>query len=74
MTLAEAIARTAFDADPSLSFSTVQAAVNAALLADPAKLLQSIESPRAASGGGDAGQSNYANEPLRIPKQPAVSR
>lgn len=74
MTLAEAIARTAFDAEPSLSFSAVQAAVNAALLADPAKLLQSLESPRAASGGGDAGLSNYANEPLRTPKQPAVSQ
>ena len=74
MTLAEAIARTAFDADPSLSFSTVQAAVNAGLLADGTNLLRSLESPTGASGTGDAGQSNYANEPLRTPKQPAVSQ
>ena len=74
MTLAEAIARTAFDAEPSLSFSAVQAAVNAALLADAATLLHNIENPRAASGNTDSGVSTYANEPLRTPKQPAVSR
>ena len=68
MTLAEAIARTAFDADPGLSYSAVQAAVNAGLLADAATLLRSFESPRG------SGASTYANEPLRTPKQPPVSR
>jgi hypothetical protein len=74
MTLAEAIVRTAFDAQPGLSFSTLQSAVNTALLMDPATLMRYIQSPNAVSGVGDAGFSNYANEPLTTPKQPAVSR
>ncbi len=74
MTLAEAIARTAFDALPGLSFAQLQAAVNAALLSDPATLMRKIQSPSAASGVGDAGTSNYSNEPLLTPKQPVVSR
>ena len=74
MTLAEAIAQTAFDAQPGLSFSSLQAAANIALLADPATLLRNVQSSRAISGVGDAGISNYANEPLRTPKQPVVSR
>lgn len=74
MTLAEAIVRTAFDALPGLSFSSLQAAADAALRTDPATLLRNIQSPQNASGVGDAGPSNYANEPLRTPEQPAVSR
>jgi hypothetical protein len=74
MTLAEAIVRTAFDAQPGLSFSVLQAAANTALLMDPATLIRYIQSPNAVSGVGDAGLSNYANEPLRPPKQPVVSR
>ena len=74
MTLAEAIVRTAFDTEPGLSFSALQNAVNAALLMDPATLMRYIENPRAASGTGDAGLSNYANEPLRTLKQPTVSQ
>jgi hypothetical protein len=74
MTLAEAIVRTAFDAEPGLSLPTLRAAVNAALLTDPATLMRYIQSPIVVSGVGDAGLSNYANEPLRTPKQPVVSR
>jgi len=74
MTLAEAIAHTAFDAQPGLSFSALTAAVDIALRSDPATLLRYIQSPSAVSGVGDAGLSNYANEPLRTPKQPVVSR
>ena len=74
MTLAEAIAQTAFHARPGLSFAALTAAVDLALRTDPATLMRHIQSPRAASGVGDAGLSNYANEPLRTPKQPVVSR
>jgi hypothetical protein len=74
MTLAEAIVQTAFDAQPGLSFSGLQAAANTALLTDPATLMRYIQSPNAVSGVGDAGLSNYANEPLRTPKQPVVSQ
>ena len=74
MTLAEAIVRTAFDALAGLSFAELLAAVNAALLSDPATLMRNIQSPTAASGVGDAGTSNYSNEPLLTPKQPVVSR
>jgi hypothetical protein len=74
MTLAEAIVRTAFDAQPGLSFSALQTAANTALLTDPATLMRYIQSPNAVSGVGDAGLSNYANEPLRTPKQPVVSQ
>ena len=85
MTLAEAIARTAFDAQPGLSLPALQSAVDIALLSDPATLLRYIESPRTNTGVGDAGFSNYANEPLRptvvsgtttipAPNPPVVSR
>jgi hypothetical protein len=74
MTLAEAIARTAFDAQPGLSLATLQAAVDAAVLSDPATLMRKIQGPTSVAGVGDAGLSNYANEPLRTPKQPVVSR
>ena len=84
MTLAEAIVQTAFDARPGLSLSALQSAVDSALLAAPATLLRNIQSPRTVSGVGDAGGSNYANEPLRsrvstgtpvpAPNQPVVSR
>ena len=74
MTLAEAITLTAFDAQPGLSFAALQAGANTALLGDPAALLRRIQSPASVSGVGDAGTSNYANEPLRTPKQPVVSR
>lgn len=74
MTLAEAIALTAFASQPGLSFSSLQAAVNIALLTDPATLLREVQSSRAISGVGDAGISNYANEPLRTPNPPVVSR
>lgn len=74
ITLAEAIAQTAFDAQPGLSFATLQTAVDIALRTDPATLLRDVQSARAISGVGDAGISNYANEPLRTPKQPVVSR
>lgn len=74
MTLAEAIALTAFDAQPGLSFASLQTAVDTALRMDPASLLRNILSPRTVSGVGDAGLSNYANEPLRTPNQPVVSR
>ena len=74
MTLAEAIVQTAFDAQPGLSFSTLTAAVDLALRTDPATLLRNVQGSRAISGVGDAGTGNYANEPLRTPKQPVVSR
>ena len=74
MTLAEAIIRAAFEAEPGLSLFTLQDAANAAIRMDPAALLRYIQSPSAISGVGDAGVSNYANEPLLTPKQPVVSR
>ena len=74
MTLAEAIARAAFDAQQGLSLSKLQDAVDVALRTDPETLMRRIQSPRAVSGVGDAGTSNYANEPLRTPQQPVVSR
>ena len=84
MTLAEAIARTAFDAQPGLSLSSLQSAADTALLTDPAALMRVIQSSRSISGVGDAGSSNYANEPLRptvagtapvpTPNQPVVSQ
>ena len=85
LTLAEAIARTAFDAQPGLSFADLQSAVDVALNADPATLLRYVQSSRSISGVGDAGSSNFANEPLRprslggnpaisAPNPPVVSR
>ena len=74
MTLAEAIARAAFDAQPGLFLSRLQEAADVALRSDPETLMRRIQSPRAVSGVGDAGASNYANEPLRTPQQPVVSR
>lgn len=83
-TLAEAIARTAFDARPGLSLAELQSAVDVALNTDPATLLRNIQSARTLSGVGDAGSSNIANEPLRarvvagtpvpVPNPPVVSR
>ena len=69
VTLAEAITRTAFDAQPGLSLPALVSAADIALLTDPATLLRYVQSPRSISGVGDAGTSNYANEPLR----PSVS-
>jgi hypothetical protein len=74
MSLAEAIVHTAFDAQPGLSFPTLQAAANIALATAPAALMRYIQSPIVVSGVGNAGFSNYANEPLRPPTQPVVSR
>ena len=74
MTLAEAIALTAFASQPGLSFPSLQGAVDLALRTDPATLLRDVQSSRAISGVGDAGGSNYANEPLRTPNPPVVSR
>ena len=74
MTLAEAIAFTAFASQPGLSFPALQGAVDLALRTDPATLLRDVQSSRSISGVGDSGLSNYANEPLRTPKQPVVSR
>ena len=74
LTLAEAIVRTALDAQPGLSLPALVSAADLALNSDPATLLRYIQSPRAISGVGDAGSSNYANEPLRTPNQPVVSR
>lgn len=85
LTLAEAIARTAFDAQPGLSLSDLRSAVDVALNTDPATLLRYVQSSRSVSGVGDAGSSNFANEPLRprtlggnpavpAPNPPVVSR
>ena len=84
LTLAEAIIRTAFDAQPGLSLPALQSAADIALVGDPAVLLRYIQSPRSISGVGVAGTSNYANEPLRptvsstapvpAPNPPVVSR
>lgn len=84
ITLAEAIVRTALDALPGLDLPSLQAAADIALLGDPSVLLRYIQSARSISGVGDAGTSNYANEPLRpgvagttpvpTPQEPAVSK
>ncbi len=83
LTLAEAIARTAFDAQPGLSFPELVSAVDVALNTDPSTLLRYVLSSRSISGVGDAGSSNVANEPLRrtlggkivpLPNPPVVSR
>lgn len=69
ITLAEAIVRTALDAQPGLALASLQSAADIALTGDPAVLLHAILSPQSVSGVGGAGLSNYANEPLR----PAVA-
>lgn len=85
VTLAEAITRTAFDARPGLTLTDLQSAVEVALNTDPATLLRYVQSSRSISGVGDAGSSNFANEPLRsrtlrgtpaipAPLPPVVSR
>ncbi len=85
VTLAEAITQTVFDAQPGLSLPELQSAVEVALNTDPATLLRYVQSSRSISGVGDAGSSNYANEPLRsrtlggtpgvnTPNPPVVSR
>lgn len=84
MTLAEAIAKTAFDAQPGLSLTALQTAVDTALLTDPEVLLRNITGARSISGVGIAGSSNYSNEPRRspltttttvpTPNQPVVSQ
>jgi hypothetical protein len=77
MTLAEAIVLTAFNAQTGIPLSAFQTAVDGALLGDPGVLFKQINSPQAISGVGDAGTSNFANEPLippSTPKPPVVSR
>jgi hypothetical protein len=71
MPLAEAIAQAAFDSQTGIGLATIQGAVDVALLGDPGLLLSKIGDPRGISGVGDAGASNFANEPL-IPKPAAT--
>jgi hypothetical protein len=49
--------------DPAVGLSTIQSAVDAALLDDPGQLLSKIGDPRGLSGVGEVGSSNFANEP-----------
>jgi len=70
MTLAEAIVQAAVDAggDPGAT----QSAVDAALFGDPGALFNQVSSSKSISGVGDAGNSNYANEP-HVPDPSVVS-
>jgi len=61
MSLAEAIVLTAVDAGGNLT--DVQGAVDDALYGDPGFLFNKVSGVRGISGVGDAGNSNYANEP-----------
>jgi hypothetical protein len=63
MTLAEAIVQSTVDAHPGLDYASVQGAVDAALYGDPGSLFNAVGGVRGNSGVGDAGNSNYANEP-----------
>ena len=79
MPLAEAIAQTAFDSQKGMALTTIQTAVDTALLGDPGQLLSKIADPRGLSGVGNAGSSNFANEPVvvsppKTPNEPPVSR
>ena len=63
MSLAEAIVQTAADArggDPG----GIQGSVDAALFGDPSQLFNAVSGSKGISGVGDAGLSNYANEPI----------
>jgi hypothetical protein len=71
MSLAEAIVQTAADArggDPG----GIQSAVDAALFNDPSQLFNAVSGAKGISGVGDAGLSNYANEPF-IPTPPTTT-
>jgi len=78
MSLAEAIVYTAVEAGGKLD--PVQLAVDAALYGDPGLLFNQVGGVRGISAQGNAGNSNYGNEPfkkLTAPKTPdpkAVSR
>lgn len=77
MTLAEAIVSAA--SEPSESLASVQSAVDVALASDPTVLFYAVGGPEGLSGFGDAGSSNYENEPIKIaapvqPNPPPVSR
>ncbi|EDY19596.1 hypothetical protein CfE428DRAFT_2772 [Chthoniobacter flavus Ellin428] len=70
MTLAEAIVQAAVDAggDPGAT----QSAVDTALFGDPGALFNQVSGSKSISGVGDAGDSNYANEP-HLPDPSVVS-
>ena len=61
MTLAEAIVQAAVDGGADRG--AVQAAVDSALFGDPGVLFDKVGGAKSISGVGDAGSSNYANEP-----------
>ncbi|MEZ0258943.1 MAG: hypothetical protein ACAI37_26915, partial [Chthoniobacter sp.] len=61
MSVAEAIVQAAVEAGGNLP--DVQAAVDGVLIGDPGLLFNRVGDPRSISGVGDAGTSNYANEP-----------
>lgn len=74
MSLAEAIVHTAIDVDPGIDGAAVQGAVDAALFGDPGQLFNRVGGARGISGVGDAGNSNYANEPFRPNPTPISNR
>jgi hypothetical protein len=64
MSLAEAIVQAAADARGGADAGAIQGAVEAALFGDPAQLFNAVSGSKGISGVGDAGLSNYANEPF----------
>jgi hypothetical protein len=73
MSLAEAIVQAAVNADPGVDAGAVQAAVDMALFGDPGQLFNAVAGARGISGVGDAGNSNYANEPFRRLPQTTIN-
>jgi len=80
MSQAEAIVQTAFDSQDGIALSTIEGATDMALVSNPDSMLSHVSGPEANSGVGDAGSSNFANEPHRpvppphAPNPPPVSR
>ncbi|MDR3404549.1 MAG: hypothetical protein P4L99_18755 [Chthoniobacter sp.] len=70
MSLAEAIVQTAVDAHSGVSLAAVQGAVDVALYGDPGALFNAVGGVKGISGVGDAGNSNYANEPFNPGQSP----
>ena len=72
MTLAEAIVQTALDARSGLDPAALVAAADLALIGDPGYLLLAAGDPHGISAVGDAGNSNYGNEPVLPPAPPPI--
>jgi hypothetical protein len=70
MTLAEAILQAALDARAGLDARGLMLAAEIALATSVTELASTVNSPRGIAGVGDAGNANFANEPLLPPLAP----